>query len=62
LTGYSSIAVYYKTLFSMVQHHKYSITELNEMYPYERDIFLALLTDHIEEQNRKNGPNNSRST
>lgn len=41
----------------MVQHHKYSMTELNEMYPYERDIFVGLLTDYIEEQNKKNGAN-----
>jgi len=43
----------------MVQHHKYSLTELNEMYPYERDLFVALLTDYIEEQSKKNGNNSS---
>jgi hypothetical protein len=34
----------------MAQHHKYSITELEEMIPYERDIYFALLVDFIEKQ------------
>ena len=59
MTGYSNIAVYYNTLFSMVQHHKYSLTELNNLYPYERDLFLELLRQHLkdleEERRRRNG-------
>jgi len=56
LTGYSNISVYYQTIFSLVQHHKYSMTEVNEMYPYERDLFVELLLIHlkqIEEENKK---------
>jgi len=59
MTGYSNIAVYYNTLFSMVQHHKYSLTEINNLYPYERDLFLELLRQHLkdleEERRRRNG-------
>ena len=59
MTGYSNIAVYYNTMFSMVQHHKYSLTEISEMYPYERDLFLELLRQHLkqleEERKRRNG-------
>jgi hypothetical protein len=55
LTGYSSIAVYYQTHFAMTFHHKYSVTELNEMYPYERDLYLTMIAQHIDEQNKKNG-------
>jgi len=54
LTGYSSIPVYYKTLHSLMFHHKYTMTELNEMYPYERDIFVDMIADFIEQQNKKN--------
>jgi hypothetical protein len=45
-------------MFSLVHHHKYSLTEVNEMYPYERDLFVELLLKHlkdVEEQNKKNG-------
>ena len=44
----------------MVQHHKYSLAELEDMLPFERDIYVDLLqqwiqeeNDRIEEQNRK---------
>lgn len=44
---------YYKTNFSMMQHHKYSLTELEGMLPWEREIYLTMLIQHIEEENQK---------
>jgi hypothetical protein len=57
MTGYSNIAVYYNTMFSLMQHHKYSMSDLNDMYPYERDLFVDLLMQHLKqvEEQRKNG-------
>ena len=37
----------------MMQHHKYSLTEIENMMPWERDIYVALLNQYIEEQNLK---------
>jgi hypothetical protein len=37
----------------MAQHHKYSIAELEELIPYERDIYVGMLLDHIEDQKAK---------
>ena len=37
----------------MVQHHKYSLTELENMMPWERQIYVALLIEHIKEENEK---------
>ena len=37
----------------MIQHHNWSLTELDNMIPYEREIYIALLKNHIEEQNAK---------
>lgn len=34
----------------MAQHHKYSITELESMMPYERDLYFDLLIDYIQKQ------------
>lgn len=45
---------YYKMIFSMAQHHKYSITEIESMLPYERDLYFGMLVDYIEKQNEKN--------
>ena len=59
MTGYSNIAVYYNTIFSLAHHHKYSIKELYQMYPYERDLFVDLVTKHLkeveEERKKHNG-------
>tara|TARA_B100000424_G_scaffold111783_1_gene84061 strand:+ start:549 stop:695 length:147 start_codon:yes stop_codon:yes gene_type:complete len=37
----------------MVQHHKYSLTELEDMMPWEREIYVNLLSQYIEEENKK---------
>jgi len=34
-----------------MQHHKYSLTELEDMLPFERDIYITLLAAHIKEEN-----------
>jgi hypothetical protein len=36
-----------------MQHHKYSLTELEEMLPWEREVYVALLIDHIRNENEK---------
>jgi hypothetical protein len=36
-----------------MQHHKYSLTELEAMLPWERDIYVAMLVQYIEEENEK---------
>ena len=37
----------------MMQHHKYSLTELEDMLPWERDIYLGLLQKYIKEENER---------
>ena len=44
---------YYRINFALMQYHKYSLTELENMMPWERDIYTALLKDHIEKENLK---------
>lgn len=44
---------YYRINFALMQFHKYSLTEIENMIPWERDIYLALLKQHIEEENEK---------
>ena len=36
-----------------MQHHKYTLTELENMLPWERDIYVSLLLQYIEEENEK---------
>ena len=37
----------------MMQHHKYSLTELENMMPWEREIYVNLLMQHIDEENER---------
>jgi len=37
----------------MMQHHKYSLTELENMMPWEREIYVNLLLQYIEEENER---------
>ena len=37
----------------MMQHHKYSLSDLENMLPWERDIYVDLLQQHIKEENDK---------
>jgi len=36
-----------------MQHHKYSLTELENMIPWERDVYVGMLIQYIEEENQK---------
>ena len=44
---------YYRINFALMQYHKYSLTEIENMMPWEREIYLALLKDYIEHENLK---------
>ncbi len=37
----------------MVQHHNWSLTEIEDMLPYERDIYITMLTNWVKEENEK---------
>jgi hypothetical protein len=36
-----------------MQHHKYSLAELENMIPWEREIYMAMLIKYLEEENEK---------
>jgi len=36
-----------------MQYHKYSLSELEEMLPWEREIYVEMLMQHIKEENEK---------
>ena len=44
---------YYRLNFSLMQYHKYSLTEIENLIPWERDIYVSLLKDHLEEEELK---------
>tara|TARA_B100001996_G_scaffold209394_1_gene160659 strand:- start:617 stop:802 length:186 start_codon:yes stop_codon:yes gene_type:complete len=51
--GYISLESWYETNFSMIQHHKWSLTEIENLIPWERDVYVQMLADHIKSENKK---------
>jgi hypothetical protein len=51
--AHTDLASYYKVNFALMQHHKYSLTELENMIPWEKEVYLTLLQQYIEEENLK---------
>ena len=48
---------YYKLNFALMQYHKYSLTEIETLMPWERDVYVALLKQHLEEEELKRKQN-----
>ena len=44
---------YYRLNFALIQYHKYSLTEIENMMPWERDVYVSLLQNHIKEEEEK---------
>ena len=36
-----------------MQHHNYSLSDLENMLPWEREIYVDMLITYIKEENRK---------
>lgn len=45
-----SVKSYYKTNWSMMYHHKFSLTEIEDMMPWERDVYVGLTTNFLQEE------------
>jgi hypothetical protein len=37
-------------VFGLAQHHKYQISEVESLLPFERDLYYEMLIDFIETQ------------
>ena len=44
----------------MMQHHKYSLTELENMLPWEREVYIGLLSEWVKEENKRIEKENQR--
>ena len=46
--------------FGMMQHHNWSLTELEEMIPWEREIYIGLLRNYLKEEKERQSQENRR--
>jgi hypothetical protein len=53
MLGHDNLMNHYKTNFALVQHHKYSLSEIEGMIPWERMIYIDLLKEFLKEQDQK---------
>jgi|TARA_R100000005_G_C4923889_1_gene155893 hypothetical protein len=44
---------YFKINFALMQYHKYSLTEIENMIPWERDVYISLLKAHLDDEKLK---------
>ena len=51
--AHTDLESYFKINFALMQHHKYRLTELENMIPWEKEVYVALLKQYIEEENLK---------
>jgi hypothetical protein len=49
MLGHDNLMNHFKTNFSLMQHHKYSLSDLEEMIPWERSLYVDLLTQHLKQ-------------
>ena len=45
--------MYYKKIFGMAQHHKYTISDIENLIPYERDLYYDMLVEFIQSSKNK---------
>ncbi len=55
--AHMSLESYFKLNFALMQYHKYSLTEIENLMPWERDVYVALLKQHLEEEELKRKQN-----
>lgn len=53
MLAHNTLANYYKTNFALVHVHKYSLNEIENMIVFERDLYVGMLVDYIESQNKE---------
>ena len=44
---------YYRLNFALIQYHKYSLTEIENLIPWERELYVLMLKNHLEEEKMK---------
>ena len=37
----------------MMQYHNYSLSDIEGMIPWERDLYISMIIDHVEKEKEK---------
>jgi len=53
MLAHTSASNYYYITFSMAQHHGYSFSDIENMMPFELDVYVSQLVDYIKQQQQE---------
>ena len=51
--SHDTLPNFYTTNFNLKQHHGWTITEIESMLPFEREVYMILLKQWLDEQRKK---------
>lgn len=51
--SHDSLENHYRVNFMMMQHYNYSLSDLETMIPWERQVYLGLLTEYLKEERER---------
>lgn len=44
---------FYKMSFALMQYHRYSLTDIEQMIPFEREVYVTMLLQYLEEEKQR---------
>jgi len=44
----------------MMQHHKYSLSEIDNLIPWEKEVYMNMLIEHLKEEKQRQDEANKR--
>ena len=51
--SHDALSNHYELNFNLMKHHNFSLSDIEDMMPYERDVYVLLLRRWIEEENAR---------
>ena len=47
--AHTDLESYFRINFALMQHHKYSLSEIENMMPFERQVYVSLLMQYLDQ-------------
>ena len=51
--AHMNLESFFRINFALMQYHKYSLTDIENMMPWERDVYILLLEQHLKDEEQK---------
>jgi hypothetical protein len=48
-----NLRAYYNNMFTLTHQYKYTLTELENMIPWERDMYIGMVNSWVKDENEK---------